>query len=120
MPLLSESSGAAAASAREWRDAQVCEYGNQLIKRFPGPNGRFPDELYDLAEDPDEEHSRHGDPACAANVAELAARLDEHFARHEDLPPQRTPRSRTAHPQQPGTLAGGLTVEHSIYSEAYI
>ena len=56
MPLLSESSGAAAASAREWCDAQVCEYGNQLIKRFPGPNGRFPDELYDLAEDPDEEH----------------------------------------------------------------
>ena len=93
LPLLSESSGAAAAAAREWRDAQVCEYGNarmirtdryKLIQRYPGPNGHFPDELYDLAEDPDEEHNRHGDPACAATVADLAARLDEHFARHED------------------------------------
>ena len=93
LPLLSESSGAAAAAAREWRDAQVCEYGNarmirtdryKLIQRYPGPNGHFPDELYDLAEDPDEERNRHGDPACAATVADLAARLDEHFARHED------------------------------------
>ena len=35
-------------------------------------------------QDPDEEHNRHVDPACAATVADLAARLDEHFARHED------------------------------------
>ena len=34
----------------------------------------------------DEEHNRHGDPARAGTVAELAARLDEHFARHEDRP----------------------------------
>ena len=93
LPLLSESAGVAAAAAREWRDAQVCEYGNarmirtaryKLIKRYPGPNGHFPDELYDLAEDPDEEHNRYGDPACAGPVAELAARLAAHFARHED------------------------------------
>ena len=56
----------------------------KLIKRYPGPNGHFPDELYDLVEDPDEEHDLHGDPACAGTVAELAACLEEHFARHED------------------------------------
>ena len=93
LPLLSESPGAAAAAVREWRDAQVCEYGNarmirtarhKLIKRYPGPNGHFRDELYDLAEDPDEEHNCHGDPACAGIVAEFAARLEVHFARHED------------------------------------
>ena len=93
LPLLSESAAVAAAVAREWRDAQICEYGNarmirtaryKLIKRYPGPNGHFPDELYDLAEDPDEEHNRYGDPACASPVAELAARLAAHFARHED------------------------------------
>ena len=93
LPLLSESAAVAAAAAREWRDAQVCEYGNarmirtarhKLIKRYPGPNGHFPDELYDLADDPDEEHNRYGDPAYAGPVAELAARLEAHFARHED------------------------------------
>ena len=31
LPLLSESAGVAAAVAREWRDAQVCEYGNARI-----------------------------------------------------------------------------------------
>ena len=94
LPLLSESAGVAAAAAREWRDAQICEYGNarmirtaryKLIKRYAGPNGHFPDELYDLAEDPGEEHNRYGDPACAGSVAELTARLAAHFARHEDL-----------------------------------
>ncbi len=93
LPLLSESAAVADAAARAWRDAQVCEYGNarmirtarhKLIKRYLGPNGHFPDELYDLAEDPDEEHNRHGDPACAAAVAELTARLEAHFSRHED------------------------------------
>ena len=75
LPLLSESAAVAAAVAREWRDAQICEYGNarmirtaryKLIKRYPGPNGHFPDELYDLAEDPDEEHNRYGDPPARA------------------------------------------------------
>ena len=93
LPLLSESAGTAAAAAREWRDVQICEYGNarmirtdryKLIKRYPGPNGHFADELYDFAEDPDEEHNRHGDPACAATAAELTARLEAHFTRHED------------------------------------
>ena len=93
LPLLSESPGAAAAAAQQWRDAQVCEYGNarmirtdryKLIKRYSGPNGHFPDELYDLAEDPDEEHNRYGDPACEDIVAELTARLAAYFAHHED------------------------------------
>ena len=93
LPLLDESPGVAAGAAREWRDAQVCEYGNarmirtdryKLIKRYPGPNGHFPDEFYDLTEDPGGEHNRYGDPTCAAAVAELTARLELHFARHED------------------------------------
>ena len=92
LPLLDEASAEAAAAARAWRAEQVCEYGNarmirtdryKLIKRYPGPNGHFPVELYDLAEDPAEEHNRYVDPTCAA--AELTARLELHFARHEDL-----------------------------------
>ena len=91
LPLLTESPRDPAAAA--WRDAQICEYGNarmirtdryKLIKRYPGPNGHFPDELYDLAEDPDEERKRYADSACGRTVAELTARLEAHFARHED------------------------------------
>ena len=56
----------------------------KFIKRYPGPNGHFPDELYDLADDPDEEHNRYPDPACAGTVADLTARLEAQFAYHED------------------------------------
>ena len=51
LPLLSESAAVAAAAAREWRDAQICEYGNarmirtaryKLIKRYPGPQRPLP------------------------------------------------------------------------------
>ena len=110
LPLLTESPRDPAAAA--WRDAQICEYGNarmirtdryKLIKRYPGPNGHFPDELYDLAEDPDEERNRYADSACGRTVAELTARLEAHFARHEDsarsglrvadLPRQNRPRA---------------------------
>ena len=93
LPLLGESSAEAAAAVGAWRDAQVCEYGNarmirtdhyKLIKRYRGPNGHFADELYDLSDDPAEEHNRHGDPACTAAAADLTARLEAHFVRHED------------------------------------
>jgi choline-sulfatase len=78
--------------AMPWRDAQFCEYGNarmirtdrlKLIRRYPGPNGHFGDELYDLAADPRETENRIGDPAHAAALAELGARLDAHFREYE-------------------------------------
>lgn len=46
-----------------WRDTQIIEYGNarmlrygayKLIIRYPGPNGHFPNELYNMDDDPDE------------------------------------------------------------------
>jgi len=72
-----------------WRDAQFCEYGNarmirterwKLIRRFDGPNGRFPDEFYDLHTDPREEMNRIDDPSLAGVVADLSARLEAHYA----------------------------------------
>ncbi len=75
-----------------WRDAQFCEYGNarmirtaaaKLILRYPGPNGYFPDEFYDLALDPRESVNRIADPACAAQIAALTSRLNAYFVRYE-------------------------------------
>lgn len=74
-----------------WRRHQVCEYGNarmirteqwKLILRYPGPNGRFGDELYDLAHDPRETVNvidQHPEV-----VAALSAELAAHFARYEE------------------------------------
>ncbi len=85
LPLLRGAAGA-------WRDVQFCEYGNarmarsarhKLIRRYPGPNGHFGDELYDLEADPREQHNLLAEPRYAPVVAELAARLDAHFARYE-------------------------------------
>lgn len=77
-------------SVRDWRDAQFCEYGNarmirteqyKFIRRYPGPNGHFPDELYDLKTDPRETVNCITDhPAVASDMAK---RIDAHFARHE-------------------------------------
>jgi choline-sulfatase len=73
-----------------WRDVQFCEYGNarmartqdlKLIRRYPGPNGHFGDELYDLRADPGETQNRIADGGAAA--AELGRRLDEHFGAYE-------------------------------------
>ena len=75
-----------------WRDAQFCEYGNarmiragglKLVRRYPGPNGHFGDELYDLVADPRETENRLDAPAYAGAVADLSARLDAHFAAYE-------------------------------------
>jgi choline-sulfatase len=79
--------------AQPWRDAQFCEYGNarmirsgdlKLIRRYPGPNGHFGDELYDLARDPRERTNCIADPAYRPAVEALGSRLDAHFARYED------------------------------------
>jgi arylsulfatase A-like enzyme len=77
---------------RRWRDAQFCEYGNarmirtsryKLILRYPGPNGRFGDELYDLRVDPRETANVFNDADYATVVAELTDRLNAHFERYE-------------------------------------
>ncbi len=76
----------------EWRDAQFGEYGNarmartarwKLIRRFDGPNGRFPDELYDLQSDPRERVNVFEEPGSAAVVDELSRRMDAFFDQYE-------------------------------------
>jgi choline-sulfatase len=71
-----------------WRDWQICEYGNarmirteagKLIRRYPGPNGSFGDEYYDLRRDPRERCNVIGQ----TEVATLAGKRDESFARYE-------------------------------------
>ncbi len=80
-----------------WRDAQFCEYANarmirtadkKLIVRYPGPNGHWPDEFYDMAIDPRERTNRIDDPAYATIIAELRQRIETHFTQYED--PART------------------------------
>lgn len=79
--------------ATPWRDAQFCEYANarmirtesaKLIRRYPGPNGQFADEFYDLANDPREMENVIGDPKHAQVIAQLSEHLDDYFAQHED------------------------------------
>lgn len=75
-----------------WKQEQICEYGNarmirksrfKLIRRYPGVNGRFPDELYDVQEDPRETTNRIEDPDLQSVVDQLSDRLEEHFAEFE-------------------------------------
>jgi choline-sulfatase len=75
-----------------WRDVVYCEYGNarmarsqryKLIRRYPGPNGHFGDEVYDLETDPRERCNVIGDSAMKDVVADLGRRLDQHFARYQ-------------------------------------
>lgn len=82
-----------------WRDAFYGDYGNarairtsryKYIQRFPGPNGAYPDELYDLEADPREERNVFGVEAFQPIVQELKQRVEEHFARYEF--PQRSGR----------------------------
>lgn len=78
--------------AKSWRDAYIGDYGNarcirtesaKLIRRYPGPNGHFPDEFYDLQSDPRERDNRIDDPACAEVIEALSLRLDDHFQHYE-------------------------------------
>jgi choline-sulfatase len=75
-----------------WRTAQFCEYGNarmirtqeyKLIRRYPGPNGHFPDELYDLENDPWERVNRVNDLSLSDVKVELSRQLDAHFSQYE-------------------------------------
>ena len=74
------------------QEAQYCEYGNarmirtnqfKLIKRYPGPNGHFDDELYDLKKDPQETRNVINLPENAEQVSMLTKQLAEHFAQYE-------------------------------------
>ncbi|GIX07189.1 MAG: hypothetical protein KatS3mg115_1592 [Candidatus Poribacteria bacterium] len=75
-----------------WRGYQICEYGNarmirtetaKLIRRYPGPNGHFPDEFYDLVEDPRENENRIEDPRYRDRIEELSEQLEAFFQRYE-------------------------------------
>ncbi|MCC5831280.1 MAG: sulfatase-like hydrolase/transferase [Phycisphaeraceae bacterium] len=75
------------------RQEQFCEYGNarmvrtdrhKLIVRHPGPNGHWPDEFYELENDPRERTNAIKAPQHADTIAALRAKLDDFFARYEE------------------------------------
>jgi choline-sulfatase len=75
--------------ARGWRQTMICEYGNarmartgryKLIERYPYQGVRFPNELYDLEQDPRETVNRYDDPALQSVVQDLSADLRRFFA----------------------------------------
>jgi len=85
-------SGGGSAAPIQTPGGSFHEYGNarcirtprfKLIRRTPGPNGTFPDELYALTADPRETTNVITDPAHAAAVADLTQQLDAHFAAYE-------------------------------------
>jgi len=74
-----------------WRQTLFSEYGNarmahtvryKLIRRYPYAGVRFPDELYDLQEDPRETTNRRYDPTLKSVVEKLSAELDQFFAKY--------------------------------------
>lgn len=76
----------------EWRHEQICEYGNarmirtatrKLVLRNPVENRCYPDEFYDLKEDPREVENRVDQPRYAREIAEMKAQLRAHFERWE-------------------------------------
>lgn len=85
LPLLDS----APAGNDSWRDEIICEYGNarmirtdryKLTLRYPGPNGVFPDELYDLKQDPRETTNIIENEGTAEVVETLTATIAEFFA----------------------------------------
>ena len=76
----------------ESKPYQICEYGNarmirtrdgkKLIRRYPGPNGHFPDEFYDRADDPGERTNRYEGVKDSDRVRELDAEMERYFARY--------------------------------------
>lgn len=76
----------------DWEDVYFGEYGNarcmrtrtlKYVQRFPGPNGSFGDELYDLGEDPRETRNVIAEADYADARQDLPARLEAHFTRYE-------------------------------------
>ncbi len=73
----------------EWEDAVFMEQEEtrairtgkwMLMRRFAPTAYGFADELYSFEVDPDERNNLIDDPACAAVVAELSARIDSFFS----------------------------------------
>jgi arylsulfatase A-like enzyme len=76
---------------RNWRQTMISEYGNarmartdryKLIKRYPYAGVTFPDELYDLKEDPRETTNRRDEASLKGVVEDLSAQLDQFFAKY--------------------------------------
>lgn len=74
-----------------WRQTIISEYGNarmarngryKLIKRYPYAGVTFPDELYDLKEDPRETVNRHNDSSLNPVLEQLSREIDEFFAKY--------------------------------------
>ena len=75
----------------DWRQTMFSEYGNarmartdryKLIRRYPYAGVTFPDELYDLQDDPRETKNIHDEPALKPVVQQLSAELDQFFAKY--------------------------------------
>ncbi|HSZ59257.1 MAG TPA: sulfatase-like hydrolase/transferase [Tepidisphaeraceae bacterium] len=75
----------------DWRQWQICEYGNarmirgaryKLIRRYPFGGVSFPDELYDLRDDPRETVNRIDDRSLRDLTRVLRSRLNRFFARY--------------------------------------
>jgi len=69
---------------------QFGEYGNarmvrtdslKLVRRYPGPNGQFPDQLFDLRSDPRETMNVIDQPRYADDVRAMDLSLQEFFQR---------------------------------------
>jgi len=76
---------------RGWRQTMISEYGNarmarkgryKLIKRYPFAGITFPDELYDLHDDPRETRNLYGAAALRDQVQDLSAEIDQFFSQY--------------------------------------
>lgn len=76
-----------------WRNVQFCEYGNarmartarqKLIRRYPGPNGHFSDEYYDLSHDPRETVNLINEPTRQQEIERLDQSLTNYFRRYSN------------------------------------
>lgn len=76
----------------DWPTVTFGEYANarmartsteKLVLRYPGPNGHFKDEFYDLRNDPRETANVIGDPKYKARVAELSRAIEAFFKKYE-------------------------------------
>ncbi len=74
-----------------WRQTVIGEYGNarmartdryKLVKRYPYGGVTFPDELYDLKEDPRETTNLRDHARLKSVVEDLSAQLDRFFAKY--------------------------------------
>lgn len=107
--------------APNWRRTICAELGNarmarneryKLIRRYPFGGVRFPDEFYDLAQDPRETRNYFTDPAYQSAVQELSTELDTFFARytvpgHSGLDLAHQPECNPASPWLTATKARG-------------